>query len=1274
MTCFYYNFLLALLLFLCKAFKSFGISFQEPKILESKKIPIETAHLCEETCYDNKYCKAFYITNSHNKSELNCYHIRPSLHSFITQLPSVLPKEVSCYGIKKDIRGQSLPLDFNTIKFDFLVKNRIAMNDQILSNFPRTFFGGCSYTLSIWVWLKKRNSEKAKETHAIFTTTNISPSILKHESILPTILYNTYRNSDKFFFAPKVGPEGDHLGIWAGEVVYDEWIHLAISVNNNIMMLYQNGQFLDFLKLDTIKSCPAWNYEAMIIKCTNSSSTTPYLMPRLQIANTILNIGKTDYPLINMHGLIENFVIIDNYAMSTNDINQLMEKTRPQENQFFHQLYDYYDDFCWISYENNFYLQLSLKICPDNVCGKFCLNNFDFACSAKQELYNPKSVSIVTSDDKTDLPDIGILIPSFYFDQISLDPKKNLHTNPTLLLKNQIQSVLQSVLNISRKDLEFLSNEYSQERFFLSELDHLHGDNRYRKYLEWTYIKPNDLYYKLNPEGKVQSLYKLSNLLLNDYHKINSSNIETWGKMVKQKVQTALYLAVLFYDDVPDTQTSPLVWTEYYADLLLQPIFLMLGYQLGLEGNPGSVKSSHIFNHIMNYRTIDYMNITPKSEEPTQTHEHPSDIVPLEFDFNFSFLNESHSEFFNNIINVLKSFEKIEKNNRPSDKIIEQEVISTIEGNQDYLVKMKQSTYHTYSEEKNSKKYWKKKIDKVPPEKLISKSLDDATIIWVSFLNTSVSEFSDKIIPRLKSEIKNIHIPNNFVLPHYEQLKINSTALLLDISLGLAHYKETDDTSCEAAAMYYFPITQYVNPHYSVPDSGVGIIEEVRLIWNNKAEGFAGESDSTHQLTEYDAFNGDAEAQTWLAKKYFWGLRGLKSDLKQAKLWFERAAAQNHPEALYNIGLFYKDGIAGYEKNMTKSLEYIKRSADSEKPFPMALNSLGHYYLHNNVDMNATKASEYLLKGLKLGSTDALFSLSYIWREGLLGRQNIPLSVALLATAASFGEVRSIDYLIHALYDSRSWLYQFGRENNLKKRNRFYSLHLSSENNSFENKTFFEAFQNHVKIEEEVKKLIKFNETEPIRIHLPYDKIVTLPFPIGSRLGSCQAVIPLAKYLSEMSYRPRDLNRVALLHYLLGNKSSAKILYDESSNLGVVSSQENVAWILDELKGEICQQNNSKELINFKFSPDLQFSNISLCNEYFENLALRRWIQLARSSDSQGILKVAQNKLKASKLLNDSNLLEEALEMLSLSSLMGNSEALVELGWLHYVGSQSGMN
>lgn len=107
--------------------------------------------------------------------------------------------------------------------------------------------------------------------------------------------------------------------------------------------------------------------------------------------------------------------------------------------------------------------------------------------------------------------------------------------------------------------------------------------------------------------------------------------------------------------------------------------------------------------------------------------------------------------------------------------------------------------------------------------------------------------------------------------------------------------------SCIRGISHYLSVSNFVEKYFGTVETGVGLLQDVRLHWG-PPEGFHGKEDLIHQHTEADALNGDAEAQTWLGKMYFWGFGGLHPDLMEARRWFERAAALGDPEGLYNIG------------------------------------------------------------------------------------------------------------------------------------------------------------------------------------------------------------------------------------------------------------------------------------------------------------------------------------------------------------------------------------
>ncbi len=60
------------------------------------------------------------------------------------------------------------------------------------------------------------------------------------------------------------------------------------------------------------------------------------------------------------------------------------------------------------------------------------------------------------------------------------------------------------------------------------------------------------------------------------------------------------------------------------------------------------------------------------------------------------------------------------------------------------------------------------------------------------------------------------------------------------------------------------------------------------------------------------------------------------------------AAAANHPEGLYNLGVLHNNGMAGLPVNRQAALDYFFRAAKHINPFPMALNALGGFYLYGD--------------------------------------------------------------------------------------------------------------------------------------------------------------------------------------------------------------------------------------------------------------------------------------------------------------------------------------
>lgn len=86
-----------------------------------------------------------------------------------------------------------------------------------------------------------------------------------------------------------------------------------------------------------------------------------------------------------------------------------------------------------------------------------------------------------------------------------------------------------------------------------------------------------------------------------------------------------------------------------------------------------------------------------------------------------------------------------------------------------------------------------------------------------------------------------------------------------------------------------------------------------------------GEMEASAKAHIAAAERGDADAQFELYIYFLQGV-GVPADAGKAKSWLERAAAANHPRALFNIGARYASGEEG-EPDKQKAAEWYERAA-----------------------------------------------------------------------------------------------------------------------------------------------------------------------------------------------------------------------------------------------------------------------------------------------------------------------------------------------------------
>ncbi|EAX6581949.1 sel1 repeat family protein, partial [Salmonella enterica] len=83
--------------------------------------------------------------------------------------------------------------------------------------------------------------------------------------------------------------------------------------------------------------------------------------------------------------------------------------------------------------------------------------------------------------------------------------------------------------------------------------------------------------------------------------------------------------------------------------------------------------------------------------------------------------------------------------------------------------------------------------------------------------------------------------------------------------------------------------------------------------------------DSTFSRLKSAGENGDVEAQYALAPMYLYG-EILDVDYQQAKIWYEKAAAQNDPRAQAKLGVMYANGL-GVNQDYQQSKSWYEKAA-----------------------------------------------------------------------------------------------------------------------------------------------------------------------------------------------------------------------------------------------------------------------------------------------------------------------------------------------------------
>lgn len=165
------------------------------------------------------------------------------------------------------------------------------------------------------------------------------------------------------------------------------------------------------------------------------------------------------------------------------------------------------------------------------------------------------------------------------------------------------------------------------------------------------------------------------------------------------------------------------------------------------------------------------------------------------------------------------------------------------------------------------------------------------------------------------------------------------------------------------------------------------------------------------------ARKGNALAQNNLGVMYQRGL-GVAQDFRKAYSWFEKAAAQNLPEAHVNLGLLYIDGL-GVAQDPQKAFSLFSIAARDK--LPEAHHMLGlQLYQGLGVPIDLQEALQNFRDAAVLGYPESQYMLAYLYQSGDLGDERADLAYVWSKIASDYSNfeiAQDLNYLTTLLLD-----------------------------------------------------------------------------------------------------------------------------------------------------------------------------------------------------------------------------------------------------------------
>jgi TPR repeat protein len=181
-----------------------------------------------------------------------------------------------------------------------------------------------------------------------------------------------------------------------------------------------------------------------------------------------------------------------------------------------------------------------------------------------------------------------------------------------------------------------------------------------------------------------------------------------------------------------------------------------------------------------------------------------------------------------------------------------------------------------------------------------------------------------------------------------------------ELEFALRAYYEASRLGHRDATMHFAKMTRHSNAENKAIARGAleGLADPTpaELYQLGLVQNWLGEMEASAKSHLLAAERGNLDAQFELFIYYVQGV-GVEADEAKSEAWLDRAAAGNHPRALYNVGAAYASGKRG-EPDLKKAAEYYKRAAEHGNA--RAASTLGVMILTGEMDGTKQEAIDWL--------------------------------------------------------------------------------------------------------------------------------------------------------------------------------------------------------------------------------------------------------------------------------------------------------------------------